>query len=757
MQHTSTIIKLGVLLVSLWFLPACEDHSSKTATPVNHGEFNPGLAIYGDVENYMAQSENGARKVAALHAPCSLCNQPIAVHRDRIILAVNNIFEAKDTSARTVSTRDSGNNQEQLIKTLYNLIDDGTLPQLSDSLGLFLQEIGGDPGISRALTDFLNTRTGTNFHNIVELLRKMLKNPKSDEVCRTVARLVQNNPDLLKNVFRLLSDALVSIPETQETCTMMDFLSKEVSDKNDLGDPAWLARLDANNNPKVRGQGSTMPAPFVDKNDDGICDVDGQGRPVDADGHVLQIPALAQEEYQDHNGNILIRRDNYGRAVTPNGELVFEYYDAKRTVLGLVLYNLRPVLQQHILRDLYLFGKIALLPKKPYADEQGNYEGYADDGELVKACVGALDLLKTADTRLLLKGFARLFVDEQHPNTARLFMVGFAKVVFKLRDEPLPNVDTLMVRMMQMIMFGEVPEIKQALLEMGAINYDLPEPTNMYTLFYDWLTANIDKLGRDAMWPLRNALRNVRAAYPEDTQLTERLYTKVMEILFGTASLQRGDGMANVISMLLEYAAADLAVDTETKIESMKLALQNTVKSRCLASLMQCLDSFILTPEATTLEDAIIYCVTPQANSEDEVYGELARVGVGFLECRRELQVRVRLLKLLGKFLNPNRPIAVKLMESLGRLLVADNHLIILKTLRAAFTKCERYRIAPVLIFGHVGIDILRTGSDPFNCTEISLEDVQKMVSSVVSLFLSPDEMIQRIYRVIRNRSHSDH
>jgi hypothetical protein len=755
-MHKNYLVYLTSLL--LFLFAGCEDHSSQTTEKKDRGPLDIGQSVYQSIETYTQQSQNGPAKVKTLQSPCSLCQAEYDrqgalchTHKDTLVVAMNNLFAGKDTTKLSRA----GTPDPELYRTLYDLVRDNTLPQFTDALSMFLQEMGSDTATVEAVSAFVNTRCGTDFRSVVEMARKMFNYQKSPDVCKAIARIVQNNPEFLKQVFSMLSEGLSSLPETgpemEPMAKLLAALATELSVSNDLlGSPAWLARLDRNSNPKVQGSGASMPAPFVDKDADDICDVNAEGKPIDKNGNVLEIPAFSTRPYYDSEGLLLLTRDSSGRALMLDGNPAFVYYNAKKTVLGVVLYSIAEAVERGMVKDGFMFAKISLLPKKTYSDSQGSYEGYSNESELVKAGVGALNLLKLEQTRHLLIGSAMLF--EQNPAGAEAFLLGLCKLFCMLRDEELQNPEQLGNRMVEIIQSGSIPEILVGFEAMEKIVVPESGMPNLTILFIYWLSGNIEAIAGDAVWPLRLSLQAVKAGYPNDPKLADRLFANAMQWLCGSMQSRDERKLAQIVPILLRLFLQEIAVDTEVKVEAMKTGLKSVIASRCLAAWIRCHDTLINSPELKTIEEMLVAFVTPQSDPEQEVYSELCKVAVGALEYRHELQPKIKLLKMIGKFLHPERPMIMKMMEAIGRFLAVDKSFAIVNALRIACSKSLKHGIAPVFVFGHASIDVMRVdGGCPMHNQHVTPDDVRKMMGSIIAFLHSQDGLLQRLYRVIRN------
>lgn len=95
-----------------------------------------------------------------------------------------------------------------------------------------------------------------------------------------------------------------------------------------------LASRDSRGLAQVAGNVGALPAPFVDRNADGLADADADGHFVGASGQVLDgVPA----PFTPPDGDAWPNRDAAGRAlVAPGGALLYRYVDLDRTILGAV-------------------------------------------------------------------------------------------------------------------------------------------------------------------------------------------------------------------------------------------------------------------------------------------------------------------------------------------------------------------------------------------------------------------------------------
>jgi hypothetical protein len=103
-----------------------------------------------------------------------------------------------------------------------------------------------------------------------------------------------------------------------------------------LGGPShFIVKRDTKGYASVARPHGAIPAPFVDKDHDGVADVDLLGRFVTNDGSTPPTPFFAV-------GSVPSKRDDVGRALTADG-LLYDYIDTSHTFAASVLSDLKPL------------------------------------------------------------------------------------------------------------------------------------------------------------------------------------------------------------------------------------------------------------------------------------------------------------------------------------------------------------------------------------------------------------------------------
>lgn len=728
--HFHVIILL--IITALAFM-GCSDHSSDTIKPEKM-EFNLGQAINQSIKTYLSQSENAQAKL-----------QIYTLHEAQIVSSINSLVS--NTQTKTAGAIDPIT--QPILKALYQLVENNTLPQATNASGHLLQEIGKDPKTVQALCDFFNSRNGIDVTNALALVHKVLNHESSDELWQALAQLIAQNPDLLKHFCEFVHEALVSLPEDDTTADIFEFLTHEVQNwEQDWGRPVWLARLDKNSNPSVRSNSYGMFAPFADLDNDGICDVDIQGHPIDQNGNILDIPAFSNQEYQNEQGEILIYRDAEGRALSPSKEFVFNYYDAKHTVLSLLEYQIGQAFQAQIPEDAFKVATKLLGPKITQYDEQGAYLGYSLDSPAAKGLLGTSDLLKREQVHLLLRGCV-LIARNQDPEAIQMAILGVWQMIAQeIRDNPnINNPEDLakwfegfannppqqIFPLLQLMLMTEIP--------------DCPYP-NMAMLFFYWISSDYQDLSQN-LWPMVQALRDLESQHPGLTDsLVERVITWAKWAF--TAKVQNNNQEnISIAAYTLDHIVQKLLSDPDGYVEKFQERVKETLPSRRFANLIECLNGF---EPYNIFRQVIISFLQPNPDASQDVYSELVRVQVGMIQCRQDIVINLRLVRLLGQFCDPNLPLAENLLVSFQHLATADWNLALLKVARNAVATDTQGK-TPIAVFVRAYLDVLQATEHVEPSQQITPQQITCVINHFTAFLLDYDGLLQRVYRVIQKNS----
>lgn len=246
---------------------------------------------------------------------------------------------------------------ELLGDVINPLVQGGQLPHMVDTLAevlalLVSDEFDADRETLTALTNLAEAQTLLERSSAIALVARIIGDPSIGSQIHALALVAQQND----GVTYVLDDVLdlVSRIATADTTTMCSGLELDdiqgtllatdgfVPDAT-MGAPVYMARPDANGNARVVPRsGGAMPAPFVDADGDGVADVDADGRPIDANGAVIDRPYWGSGDGYDAQH----------RAVDENGDPIYDYYDVKQSALAHVVSLGLDALEANVHRNI---------------------------------------------------------------------------------------------------------------------------------------------------------------------------------------------------------------------------------------------------------------------------------------------------------------------------------------------------------------------------------------------------------------------
>ena len=429
------------LLAAQAFFPACQHDSTYHGASGQGGlvdnllaNYNIGEKLFEVVRARLAASPvRPQEKVAALDA-----------RRTDFVCAVNAVIR-----------RDSIQQLGPTILSLFALVDDGTLPRMASNLADVLDLLVQEPD-SRTLRAFVAlgaTRSPLASEDILEFSARMANYPEVDKLFEAIAEIIRANdgkddrgqpngePDLVGDVLayasRLLRQA-ARAPAAGATPGLVDAVLAELLEPTPpraqpsvFGPPVWVVRVDANGNPAVARDPSTgtLFPPFTDADGDGVADVGPDGLPVDATGRSVAIPAFGPPGAPG--------RDAEGRALAGTGPaLLFEYFDAKQTLLSHFLQLGGEALRRHLHTQATDIAEIALGPRQVNdagtpSDPSDDFLGFAAQNPVQDLVYGVLEFAAYSELPALLRAISE--IERTDPALAERLLVTAGRVIERLR------------------------------------------------------------------------------------------------------------------------------------------------------------------------------------------------------------------------------------------------------------------------------------------------------------------------------------
>lgn len=244
-------------------------------------------------------------------------------------------------------------------------------------------ERGKLPRITRRLQDLLSRMQSPQFDALAKLAASHGAPPDAfnrlvyrvlaydGEIFGPVQRLVTEQEPMLTEILRWAHRKILALQDTDPpaTPTFGEKLLQVVDSGLDTGAPSWAVVLDDNGNPVVNTEAGVPYDPFLDGNGDGVVDVDGEGDPIDVVGNKIVMPVFSDTPFGGES------RDVYGLAQMTSQPL-FAYFDVKKTLLGMLVWNLHPMVGDGVIWDLFTAFDGLLGLKNTNTDEDGTYPGF---------------------------------------------------------------------------------------------------------------------------------------------------------------------------------------------------------------------------------------------------------------------------------------------------------------------------------------------------------------------------------------------
>lgn len=256
------------------------------------------------------------------------------------------IVGQKDLLIATVDLilpKDFLNTLEGFLEALAPLADDDTMPHAIQSLGNLLDVMYKDPDFAPALAR-LASRVGYRpTSTAAGLVHTIVEYPGIDDFLSKTLGLIAPG-GTAETEFKTLNQALsmelrsaapVANPASPERTLRLALnllLTNHVDLKGAPGTTLPLVARDYRGLALAPAPGGKVMAPFVDKDMDGLADVDNMGHYVDASGQPLNLATPFPQAGTPDTAP----RDAQGRALAASGSanLLYQYYDLDGTVMS---------------------------------------------------------------------------------------------------------------------------------------------------------------------------------------------------------------------------------------------------------------------------------------------------------------------------------------------------------------------------------------------------------------------------------------
>jgi hypothetical protein len=353
----------------------------------------------------------------------------------------------------TILPPDAAGSLSATVRDVTTLVHDGTLPRLTDALAGVLELLANDPQDPQqhalhGLVALAGSRAPLSPDTALELAGRLFAYPDLERLLHAVGQIAAahdgldadgnadpNERDLIAPLISTLSRTLSGLERptggagaSAADRELLDTLLRPIVLRGSVavGAPAWVVRLDPNGNPAVQPQGDgLLPAPFVDRDRDGVADIGADGWPTDAAGARIDLPAFGDGAGYDADG----------RAVTAAGALLYVYVDAKRTPLGQALRVAGEAMAaSDPLVAVRALDAAAARETRLDPATGATYPVYADDNPLHDLAWAGLEVFRYRDAPKVLQALAALIRHDEAK--AEALLVKLAQVMDIVRSLP---------------------------------------------------------------------------------------------------------------------------------------------------------------------------------------------------------------------------------------------------------------------------------------------------------------------------------
>ena len=316
--------------------------------------------------------------------------------------------------------------------SIVPLIESNDLPQLTDDLHralALLVDNARDPHREAlgALVDVLTTTGSVGREQITRFIERSLESPHFDNAAKASLHLFSQphgGSSWGEEAARLFKEVLTTFAPSDDCAPFrwpkLETTLLQESSIFTSGPPAWSVRIDHQGKPRIAHHPITgmVPPPFSDLNGEGQADPNNVGEATGPQGFPIDLAPFGHGE----------GRDAYGRAVTNDGQTVFQYFDSKSTPLAaLVDFTGRA-----IANDIH--GKLVEVMDAIENNEQtcipSTPDCFSNEQPRADMVFLLLESLNFHELPNLLASWHALF--ESHPQESEALLVGLGTIIEKL-------------------------------------------------------------------------------------------------------------------------------------------------------------------------------------------------------------------------------------------------------------------------------------------------------------------------------------
>lgn len=346
----------------------------------------------------------------------------LALEHDDLVSAIDHLFPEAER-----------HDVQAFLVRLLPLYDDGTIPATTDHLAQFLNDLAGSPDALAAAAVMAHRVGYVDATHEDGMLRRIARRPDFNALAKSLIRLDLEHDGLdaagapapgesdamrrlLAGLSKRIQDVSPSIDDQRDVVLLTDLMLREdpgfaATDTSGGSRPQIVApaagpalassvRRDVRGMAQVRAEAGQIPAPFVDRDGDGLADVDALGRFVAADGTPLDLPPFSTDSAAGSMATPAFAagfvRDPAGRLLGGAGQPLFDYAALDRTMLAGTLRDARALVAKGVPMKAVRSLERAL-GGRTGAGTYGPDDGLVDLAHAAGAAARGPDLLETLE------------------------------------------------------------------------------------------------------------------------------------------------------------------------------------------------------------------------------------------------------------------------------------------------------------------------------------------------------------------------
>jgi hypothetical protein len=275
----------------------------------------------------------------------------LALAKPELVGTIDHLFTADELQA-----------VQAFLVRLLPLYDDATVPSLTRHLSAVAARLTDDPETVASLTTLLNRSGYVSVPHQEALARRIAAYPRYRELTKELLALAlahdgrdatgapdPTEDDSLERLLASLTEGLATVELSDDAERTINLVADLLATEDARlaggvplapGGNSSIAARDSRGMAMVAALGGGVPPPFVDVAPaDGLADIDGDGRFVDASGKPIDLAPFGTGGVRDANSRAL---------AAPGGDPLYRFVELDRTLLGGLMRDTRTMIARDV-------------------------------------------------------------------------------------------------------------------------------------------------------------------------------------------------------------------------------------------------------------------------------------------------------------------------------------------------------------------------------------------------------------------------